>query len=330
MDGTALQAAVLRGERRIMERLLQARANVNLPGSVEGGKTALQAAIRAGQTDIVELLLKAVANVKARGSRGSGGTALFAAICGVLRGSERVSLVRRLLNSGADLNEGRPSPYYPYLLTTALCVAVEEEDLELVNFLLDAGAEGEPHAVEEGSRSPLQEAARVGTVEMVRLLLRWGAKVNFPPSRYLGRTALQAAIDRDVPGVAMIETLLEAGADINARAGLRAGLTCLQAAAIRGYLRIVQKLNEAGADVNAAPSRFQGRTALDGAAQHGRLDTVQLLLSAGADGKCCYNHQPFEAAIALARMEGHVAVTELLEAHRDAVAQGINWDAIAW
>ncbi|KAI9861270.1 MAG: hypothetical protein M1813_005443 [Trichoglossum hirsutum] len=63
---------------------------------------------------------------------------------------------------------------------------------------------------------------------MVSRLLRAGADVNAPASKYANRTALQAAAENGHKAV--VSRLLEAGADVGARAAERSGLTALQAA----------------------------------------------------------------------------------------------------
>ncbi|KAJ5461898.1 Endochitinase B1 [Penicillium daleae] len=145
-------------------------------------------------------------------------------------------------------------------------------------------------------------------IDVVRLLLDFGADVNAPPA-HLGMTALQAAAgggsllgdlilssDTDVKArlaaepqradtgyLEVIRLLLNSGADINAPPGEVCGRTALQAAVERGYLDIIQLLLSAGADINAHPAAANGMTALQAAAKRGNLELVKLLLSSGAD-----------------------------------------------
>ncbi|KAL4876799.1 ankyrin repeat-containing domain protein [Aspergillus karnatakaensis] len=163
--------------------------------------------------------------------------------------------------------------------------------------------------------SPLQLAARLGRVEIVRTLLAYGANVNDPPAATkthwsLPRTALQAATETG--SQELIDLLLEAGADVNGPPAPDGGATALQLAAIKGYLPIAQRLLDAGAQIDAKRARVAGRTALEGAAEHGRLDMAQFLLEKGArtfdEGACQYHR-----AMGFARKKGHRAVLQLLE-----------------
>ncbi|EXA28573.1 hypothetical protein FOVG_19830 [Fusarium oxysporum f. sp. pisi HDV247] len=91
----ALQAASAGGHIQVVERLLNAGANVNAAAAADRGRTALQAASEGGHIQIVERLLDAGANVNAAAAR-YGRTALQAASEG-----GHIQVVKRLLNAGA-------------------------------------------------------------------------------------------------------------------------------------------------------------------------------------------------------------------------------------
>ena len=147
-------------------------------------------------------------------------------------------------------------------------------------------------------------------VSKVKLLHKYGADVNFPAHTRIKRTPLQQAAGMGSTDI--VELLIRLGAEVNTPAARRDGGTALQLAAIGGYIPIVCLLLNSQADVNAPASKVNGRTALEGAAEHGRLDMVQLLLNAGAgnEGK---DHGQFERAKALANDEGHNHITDFLE-----------------
>ncbi|TGJ81565.1 hypothetical protein E0Z10_g7206 [Xylaria hypoxylon] len=126
---------------------------------------------------------------------------------------------------------------------TPLALAVTMNHSELVNELIDAGANVEYRS---NRNSPLQLAAQFGYVEMANLLMDRGANVNRPAHFRFGATALQESI-------------------------------------IYGHIGLAKIFIERGADINALPAKDNGRTALEGAAEHGRLDSVQLLLEMGAN-----------------------------------------------
>ena len=85
----------------------------------------------------------------------------------------QVEVARLLLANGANVNYRDPTGY------TALTSAVEEGSIEMVNLLLDAGADLTILGG-SGAGSALHSAARDGNVEIVRLLLQRGADPNAP------------------------------------------------------------------------------------------------------------------------------------------------------
>jgi len=157
-----------------------------------------------------------------------------------------------------------------------LCWAIEMNKPEVVEVLLQHGVN--PNKVPDSADTPLQLAATKGRKDIIDLLMRYGADVNAPPSKWRG------------------------------------GATALQKAAVHGYLGLAYTFIIHDADVNAPPGKWDGRTALEGAAEHGRLDMVQMLLNAGADiGEG--GHGQYEHALKRAGKNGHLAVKRLLEEH---------------
>ncbi|KAF4309057.1 hypothetical protein GTA08_BOTSDO02878 [Botryosphaeria dothidea] len=160
--------------------------------------------------------------------------------------------------------------------------------------------------------SILSIAADKGNLDAVKMLLAHGADVNIPASGDFGRTALQAALERQALKMPLVERLLDLGADVNAPPAGSRGVTALQAAAISGFVAPAVKLIELGADVNAPGAAQEGRTALEGAAEHGRLDMVRLLLDAGADLEA----PQFGNTVDFARKNGYNAVANMLGRYR--------------
>lgn len=188
-------------------------------------------------------------------------------------------------------------------------VAIEDDDLDKVRALLDSGlAADTPIDYGENSETPLMKAAREGTVEIAKLLLARGAKVNAQDGEK--STALEAAISRDQS--AMVELLLEAKADPNsvnkymqsalsnaAAAGnleltemlLKAkakpelpglSLQPMMYAAFAGNGELIRLLVRYGADVNYASKEY-GQSALTSAITAGKPDMVALLIELGAN-----------------------------------------------
>src|SRR5262245_3461904 len=94
--------------------------------------------------------------------------------------------------------------------TTPLHYAAYQEDVELVDRLLKAGAK--PSIVNEFGSTPMSEAATTGNAAVIRLLLKAGADVNSPNRE--GQTALMAVARTGHIDAA--KALLDAGADVNA------------------------------------------------------------------------------------------------------------------
>ncbi|RSL59336.1 hypothetical protein CEP51_013930 [Fusarium floridanum] len=156
-----------------------------------------------------------------------------------------------------------------------LCIAIEKKNSQMVQSLLEAGANVNQYdyTLTRG-RSPLQLAVELGDLDLVSSLKKRGADINAPPSSDGGATALQLA-------------------------------------AVKGYIGLARLLLDSGARVNARGAKRNGRTALEGAAEHGRLDMLELLIDYGAldpgIGRC-----QVIRAVDLATLEGHHTVAEQL------------------
>ncbi|KAH2647828.1 hypothetical protein KXW29_004375 [Aspergillus fumigatus] len=147
---------------------------------------------------------------------------------------------------------------------TALQAAVSRWNIDIVRLLLEWGADVNAPANKHkhGGKPALQTAAPENHRVMTDLLVHQGAGVNGVPSPVRGRTALQEAASSGY--VQLSEYLLAHGADADALAEHLGGVTALQGAATRGNIRIVMMLRPAGVDVHGA------------AAENGRLDTLHL------------------------------------------------------
>ena len=156
----------------------------------------------------VETLLSAGADPNAALSRPPQWTPLGAAIEELEFGGP-VAAVRLLVTHGADVNQ-------PYVGTklTPLHAAMFSENIEVIELLLDAGAN--PNALSDEDRSPLRFAVERDALSMAALLLRHGASATINDSGgFCGETALGMAARK--ANVAMIQLLLEAGASVTAK-----------------------------------------------------------------------------------------------------------------
>lgn len=127
------------------------------------------------------------------------------------------------------------------------------------------------------SGTALMFAVSTGNVEMVKLLLEFGANVNFHSASELG------------VGERLIVAALEPGLihdEDSYRGTILKGTSALQVGALHGYSNIVQLLLEYGANVNATtmPNELvSDNTALMLAAANGHLEVVELLLAHGSN-----------------------------------------------
>ena len=119
-------------------------------------------------------------------------------------------------------------------------------------------------------------AIATNQLDMVQLLIDRGANVNLPATRGVKRTPLQKAAE--VGSRAIIKLLLDYGAEVNAAPAERGGGTALQLACTGGYIGIAELLLEYGANLAVPPSKVDGRSPIEGAAEHGRFDMVHFLI----------------------------------------------------
>ncbi|KAI1263328.1 hypothetical protein F5Y18DRAFT_125386 [Xylariaceae sp. FL1019] len=151
--------------------------------------------------------------------------------------------------------------------------------------------------------SPLIIAAAKGDVDMVHILIKYGAEVD--------RDILINAADNNKLDV--LELLLSrARATKNPILYRKMGGRALQYASRRGHLSVARALIKQGADVNALPPEFGGRTALEGAAEHGRLDMAELLLNSGAEVNGMMRIY-YIRAVAFAQAVGNNAIAKYLK-----------------
>ena len=165
-----------------------------------------------------------------------------------------------------------------------------------------------------GLYTALQAAAKRSADDLVDSLLNAGADVNAVPADYKGATALQCAAFANSPSI--VRKLLDAGALVNAEAANYRGATALQYAATHGNFAIVEALLGAGANVNAPPAKVSGFTALEAAALNGRLDMVRFLLNSGADIAGPTSPQ-YRRAVGFAWRAGHFALAEYLQRYKE-------------
>lgn len=245
---TLLSLAIERGDRAVVEEVLQQQPNIDDFFTLEDHEhwRGLRFAAAGGHLGMVELFLGRNADVDAVSGRRNR-TALFSAAA-----AGHPAVVDRLLLANADPNA---TDRYK---DTALNIAAKGGHLAVVDHLLLANAD--PNATNQSGNTALNIAAKGGHLAVVDRLLLAGADFNRAGDR--GATALvRAASNGDL---AIVERLLLAGVDIG-KADHR-GETALHKAAAGSPLAIVDRLLLAGADVDKVNS--DGMTALRTAVQY--------------------------------------------------------------
>jgi ankyrin repeat protein len=191
--------------------------------------------------------------------------------------SNDLALLEQLLDRGADPNAlvDKPAPGLSPLIEAARCGTPE-----IITVLLDRGANiHQTTGVVEDS--PLSAACVRARVDVVKLFLERGADPNL---RQKGWSALTAAmIDKQASRTTIVKMLLAAGADptfvFHSNAGVPVEDVLMRAAGSASCAAL-ELLLSAGVEVNR---QFAFGTALTSAASENRADVVELLLANGAD-----------------------------------------------
>jgi ankyrin repeat protein len=231
---TALSLAIQGGKIPVIQVLLKAGADPNLPDETDDALAANSPLMEASSTffatnrgDMVRLLIQHGANLNQQDAGGR--TALMQAL-----GYSDINVIETLVKSGADLdiqdNEGN----------TVLMMAELNKSIKLIDLLKQAGAS------QQGLKEvELLHAIDRGDIDRIKVLLPENLNLNIR----LGQTTMLCrAAYEGYPEVAKL--LIEAGADVNKRAS-EGYFNPLLYAAYSGNLEVVRILLKAGADVNA-------------------------------------------------------------------------------
>jgi ankyrin repeat protein len=208
-EQTALMWAAAEGHVDVVDTLLKAGADPNRRAHVTtqqerkhadhptGGFSALMFAVRNGHEDVAKALIKGGADPKV--TNGDGVTATIAAIV-----KDRFDLAKTLIELGADANDG--SLYFAVDMHDATTDMRARDgsrlradhrntltSMDLIKLLLDRGADpnkafvGQLHnytlcCSDEINASPFYRAAVASDVDVLKVLLDKGAKVEWSPS----------------------------------------------------------------------------------------------------------------------------------------------------
>jgi len=313
---TALMRAAEEGHVDVVNALLAAEANPNAKAHVSslterkhadhatGGFTALMFAVRNGHENVVRALVKGGADVKA--TNGDGITATSIAIV-----NDRFDLAKTLLDLGADPSDG------------SLFFAVDMHDattdmhardgsrlradhpnqltaLDLVKLLLERGADpnkpfvGQIHNTalccsEEQNASPFFRAAIASDVEVLKLMIKHGAQLEWSPTDIKKKEKADDGAAQGGRGAnanvgktpAMLAMVGGRGAPFAAGPGFeRLIAPPFREPANRDPGEALKVLLDAGANPNAKTA--EGATLLHQAVTARRTDIIRALVAAGA------------------------------------------------
>jgi ankyrin repeat protein len=302
--------------------------------------TALHSSIRSEDDELTDFLLAAGADINAPDSE-IGNTPLLRAVA-----MKDAALANRLLAAGASVNSkkltrrlteicGNMTSEYT---ASVLPAAVTWGDFVFIENLISMGADVNGIEPESG-KTALTVPVERGDYETIQLLIAAGANINSPIPRFLGYSALAAAVRKNDIGT--IRYLLTMGADpdeqslISAIEKDREVLEVLFTAILKRYSRL--------------PKGF-GSRALQHAIKLSNSIAVEMLLSNGVDTKAIvrYHHifdlaspgdsyagedgcSAFSTALAFDKSEGFGIVKAFLRAGANTdhiVREAPDWTAL--
>ena len=252
--------------------LLNNGANVNHANS--DGDTALILAAVNNKSDIVQVLLNNGANVNHANSDGD--TALMSATQ-----RRNIDIVQLLLNNGANVDhanihgdtaliKGPSSLFAKNKLEEGEDQSEEENKvLYIMQLLLNTGQIDINHTASDGF-SALMVSAHGGHENIVRLLLYYGANVNYDDN-YFGNSALEIAAEK---GYNDIVELLLFVPEMDVNGQNIQNMTALALAAEKGYNYIVDQLMK-----TERIKLWNATKAINKAIDKGHQETAELIQS---------------------------------------------------
>jgi ankyrin repeat protein len=255
-------------QRKLSSYLLQTESFLQL-AALNGDKDAVQNLLSQGEdVNGVNTLLSDSRYSKSRC------TALHAAVEG-----EHKDLAEYLLAMGADPNSNLDH------WGTPLVLAARKHNTEIAETLLHHGADVDKISIYQ-TINALQRASYDGNLDMVILLLKYGANTN-SPSGHFGPPLVAAAMNDNVE---LIERLLDAQKsahvnsmhyyDQNHHSDYRRQQSALTRAISYNHKTVVEKLLDRGADIGA---ECECGNAVQNAAYFGREEILDDLIQRGGD-----------------------------------------------
>ncbi|PNF18748.1 hypothetical protein B7P43_G03347, partial [Cryptotermes secundus] len=175
----------------------------------------------------------------------------------------------------------------------------------LVKAWLEAGVD--PNRVDNQGYTALQRAAMAGNLQLVRLLVQYGANLTELSRNQFGDLPIHLAAAFGHANI--VHWMLDNGVPVNIRN--RIGATPLHSAAHNNRLEVAHLLLDGGAAVNAKVINGDNRTSLHEAAAQGSVDLVKLLLDRGADINAITSDQN-QTPLHWAEKVGNIRTADLL------------------
>ena len=170
---------------------------------------------------------------------------------------------------GAGKNKVDPNATDNAGMSLLHCAVLKKQEA-IITYLLKVRACSPRTQIKKSGASPLYDAARAGTYEMVKNLVTYGADPN--AATVAGLTPLHQAAARG--NLDMVKDIVQAGADVNAVA--ENGRTPIFYAAVRGKASTVNFLLEKKAEINLSDK--EGLTPLHCAALSGNVALVKFMV----------------------------------------------------
>lgn len=280
------EAALVGSVEQLQVAVVAEPAQVNMPD--EHGDMPLHIAAQRGEPALVQTLVQAGADVLAKDAKGRVALQLTedAAVQEILlatraRREQELQLCRDVANGNVNkvknaLAQGvNPNALNEDNTQSVLCVAVRGESVEILDALLESGAD--VAYVTPNNKSILHVAALTAGEEVIQALLAAGADPMHPGNN--GATPLHDAVW--CGNVAAVRALLPAYQTVGFSPDGKYNGFPVTMAVSQGKVVCVQLFIEAGVDVNDV--RFADSPLLHLAAKADNPAVVRLLLEAGAN-----------------------------------------------
>jgi len=161
---------------------------------------------------------------------------------------ELQEVLRELKENPATIDEAVPRGGYQ-IQWTVLQLAAAYDELEVLQALLQAGADPNAKSSNNTARTALHCAVARAHVEVIKALIDAGADIN-QPNKY-GNTPFQLAARYNE--LEVVEALLQGKVNLNAK-NSKTGLTALHEAAATAHLEVIKALIAAEADIKQTDS----------------------------------------------------------------------------